>query len=250
MHKLNRNNRDKLQQFVAITGASEKSALQALKASDWHLEAAFDVFYSQPHPRSNAADVRRLEELYNRYKDQYSDMILAEGISNLCNELEVEPQDIVTLVLSWHMNAATACEFSKQEFITGLQALGVDSIAKLREKLPFMRSELKDEQKFHDIYNFAFGWAKEKGQKSLALDTAIGMWQLLFAEREWPLVTHWCDFLQDRHNKAISKDTWAQLLEFSRMVDPVLSNYDAEGAWPYLIDEFVEYLYDKNVVEK
>ncbi|EFH59047.1 hypothetical protein ARALYDRAFT_341389 [Arabidopsis lyrata subsp. lyrata] len=218
MHKLSRSNRDKLQQFVAITGASEKNALQALKASDWHLEAAFDVFYSQPQPRSNAADV--------------------------------EPQDIVTLVLSWHMNAATACEFSRQEFISGLQALGVDSIGKLHEKLPFMRSELKDEQKFHDIYNFAFGWAKEKGQKSLALDTAIGMWQLLFAERDWPLVTHWCDFLQDRHNKAISKDTWAQLLEFARTVDPVLSNYDAEGAWPYLIDEFVEYLYDKNVVEK
>ncbi|CAH8260246.1 unnamed protein product [Arabidopsis lyrata] len=250
MHKLSRSNRDKLQQFVAITGASEKNALQALKASDWHLEAAFDVFYSQPQPRSNAADVRRLEELYNRYKDPYSDMILAEGISVLCNDLEVEPQDIVTLVLSWHMNAATACEFSRQEFISGLQALGVDSIGKLHEKLPFMRSELKDEQKFHDIYNFAFGWAKEKGQKSLALDTAIGMWQLLFAERDWPLVTHWCDFLQDRHNKAISKDTWAQLLEFARTVDPVLSNYDAEGAWPYLIDEFVEYLYDKNVVEK
>ena len=43
-----------------------------------------------------------------------------------------------------------------------------------------MRSELKDDQKFREIYNFAFGWAKEKGQKSLALDTAIGMWQLLF----------------------------------------------------------------------
>ncbi|CAG7877759.1 unnamed protein product [Brassica rapa] len=234
-HKLSRSNRDKLQQFVAITGASDKNALQALKASDWQLEAAFDMFYSQPQPRSN---------------DPYSDMILAEGISVLCSDLQVEPQDIVTLVLSWHMNAATACEFSKEEFFGGLQALGVDSIGKLQEKLSFMRSELKDEQKFHEIYNFAFGWAKEKGQKSLALDTAIGMWQLLFAEREWPLVNHWCDFLQNRHNKAISKDTWAQLLEFARTVDPALSNYDAEGAWPYLIDEFVEYLYDKSVVEK
>ncbi|CAA7016260.1 unnamed protein product [Microthlaspi erraticum] len=249
MNKLSKSNRDKLQQFVAITGASEKNALQALKASDWRLEAAFDVFYSQPQPKSNA-DTRRLEELYNRYKDQYSDMILADGVSVLCNDLQVEPQDIVTLVLSWHMNAATACEFSREEFIGGLQTLGVDTIGKLHEKLPFLRSELKEEQKFHEIYNFAFGWAKEKGQKSLALDTAIGMWQLLFAEREWPLVNHWCDFLQDRHNKAITKDTWEQLLEFSRTVDPVLSNYDADGAWPYLIDEFVEYLFEKSVIQK
>ncbi|GMQ05004.1 hypothetical protein CsSME_00050213 [Camellia sinensis var. sinensis] len=72
-----------------------------------------------------------------------------------------------SLVLSWHMKAATMCEFSKQEFIG---------------------------EKFREIYDFAFGWAKEKGQKSLALDTAIGMWQLLF--KQWPLVDHWCQFLQ------------------------------------------------------
>lgn len=37
---------------------------------------------------------------------------------------------------------------------------------------------------------------KLQGQKSLALDTAIGMWQLLFAEKQWPFVDHWCQFLQ------------------------------------------------------
>ncbi|KAK6947202.1 hypothetical protein RJ641_000675, partial [Dillenia turbinata] len=209
-HKLGRGNRDKVQQFMVITGASEKVALQALKASDWHLEGAFDVFYSQP---------------------------------------QVDPQDIVMLVVSWHMKAATMCEFSKQEFIGGLQALGVDSLEKLRERIPFMRSELKDDQKFREIYNFAFGWAKEKGQKSLALDTAIGMWQLLFAEKQWLLVDHWCQFLQARHNKAISRDTWSQLLEFTWTVDPTLSNYDAEGAWPYLIDEFVEYLNENGIIQ-
>lgn len=31
---------------------------------------------------------------------------------------------VFQLVLSWHMNAATACEFSKEEFFGGLQALG------------------------------------------------------------------------------------------------------------------------------
>ncbi|EYU33798.1 hypothetical protein ABFS82_08G159800 [Erythranthe guttata] len=249
MNKLGRGQRDKLQQFMSITGASEKVAVQALKSSDWQFEGAFDLFYTNSNVKS-VADTRHLEELYNRYKDPYADMILADGISVMCNDLQVDPQDIVTLVISWHMKAATMCEFSKPEFIGGLQSLGIDSLEKFRERIPFMRAEMKDEQKFRDIYNFAFGWAKEKGQKSLALDTAIGMWQLLFAERQWPLVDHWCQFLQARHNKAISRDTWAQLLEFARTVDPALSNYDPDGAWPYLIDEFVDYLAENGVFQK
>lgn len=250
MNKLGRGHRDKIQQFVTITGASEKVATQALKASDWHLDGAFDIFYSQPQPKSSFADTRHIEELYNRYKDPYADMIMADGISNLCNDLQVDPQDIVMLVVSWHMKAATMCEFSKQEFVGGLQSLGIDSLEKFRDRIPSIRSELKDDQKFKEIYNFAFGWAKEKGQKSLALDTAIGMWQLLFEEKQWPLVEHWCQFLQARHNKAISRDTWSQLLEFARSVDPTLSNYDAEGAWPYLLDEFVEYLKENNIIQQ
>lgn len=249
MHKLGRGHRDKVQQFMAITGTSEKFALQALKATDWNLEGAFDLFYSQPQIRS-IPDSRHVEELYQRYKDPYTDMIMADGISSLCNDLQVDPGDIVMLVISWHMKAATMCEFSRQEFFLGLQTLGVDSIEKFKERIPYLRSELKDEQKFRDIYNFAFTWAKEKGQKSLALDTAIGMWQLLFAEKQWPLVDQWCQFLQARHNKAISKDTWSQLLEFAKMVDPSLSNYDAEGAWPYLIDEFVEYLGENGLLHR
>ncbi|KAJ7982073.1 Defective in cullin neddylation protein [Quillaja saponaria] len=248
MHKLGRGNRDKLQQFMAITGASEKIAVQALKASDWNIEGAFDVFYSQPQVKP-FSDSRHLEELYNRYKDPNVDMIHADGITLLCSDLQVDPQDIVMLVVSWHMKAGTMCEFSKQEFFGGLQSLGIDSLEKFRDRMSYMRSELKDDQKFREIYNFAFGWAKEKGQKSLALDTAIGMWQLLFAENQWPLVDHWCQFLQARHNKAISRDTWSQLLEFARNVNPNLSNYDAEGAWPYLIDEFVEYLNENGIIQ-
>ncbi|KAG6504149.1 hypothetical protein ZIOFF_036480 [Zingiber officinale] len=180
----------------------------------------------------------------------YVDMIVVDGISLLCTDLQVDPQDIVMLVVSWHMKAATMCEFSRQEFIGGLQSLGIDTIEKFREKLSYMRSELRDDQRFREIYNFSFGWAKEKGQKSLALETAIGMWQLLFAEWHWPLVDHWCQFLQLKHNKAISRDTWSQLLEFAKTIDLQLSNYDEEGAWPYLIDEFVEYLTENGIVQR
>ncbi|CAK7326055.1 unnamed protein product [Dovyalis caffra] len=315
---------------MSITGASEKVAAQALKASDWHLEGAFDVFYSQPQARTYT-DSRHLEELYNRYKDPYVDMVLVDGITVLCNDLQSnitighEPQKLIgypdgilkiyqkmdKLVVSWHMKAATMCEFSKQEFIGGLQALGIDSLDKFRERIPYMRSELMDEQKFREIYNFAFGWAKEKvhavvykactwGQKSLALDTAIGMWQLMFAEKQWPLVDHWCQFLQcasvlltrlgiiKQSPGTLGLNYWnlpgsvrdveldltslrgvgglpkfmsvETLQTFEKLckiaihppftVDPTLSNYDAEGAWPYLIDEFVEYLNENGIMQK
>ncbi|KAK3155249.1 hypothetical protein QOZ80_2BG0200790 [Eleusine coracana subsp. coracana] len=79
--------------------------------------------------------------------------------------------------------------------------------------------------------------------------TAIGMWKLLFAERNWPLIDHWCQFLQVRHNKAISRDTWSQLLEFVKTIVPQLTNYDAEGAWSYLIDEFVDHLKENGAVQ-
>lgn len=65
-----------------------------------------------------------------------------------------------------------------------------------------------------EIYNYAYNFACEKGQKCLQLDMAIGMWQLLFADRPWPLLEQWCTFLQQNHKRAISRDTWVQLLEF------------------------------------
>ncbi|KAJ8568402.1 hypothetical protein K7X08_027935 [Anisodus acutangulus] len=241
MNKLGFARKEKVQQFMSVTGASEKVAIQTVKTKDWHLEGALEAFYSQEHIKE-ATEKNPWEVLFNKYKDPNVDMIMADGISNLCNDLQVNPDDIVMLVLAWEMRAETMCEFSKQEFIGGVESLEIDSMEKFKKKIPILRSQLKDEDTFRDIYNFAFDWAKEKGQKSLALETGIALWQLLFAEFKWPLVDQWCQFIQERHSKAISRDLWLQLLEFARTVDSTLSNYDAEGAWPWLLDEFVEYL--------
>jgi DCN1-like protein 1/2 len=251
MNKLNKAQKEKVRQFCTIADATEKASIVALKAADWNVEAAFEFYYSQPHPSSpqTRTDQRQLEALYSRYKDPHADQINVEGVSQFCDDLQVDPGDVVMLVIAWHMGAATMCEFSREEFISGLKSIGVDTISKLRQQLPSLRAELKDDSKFREVYMFAFDWAKEKGQKSLALETALGMWKLLYAQKSWPLVDNWCSFLQQKHNKAISKDTWSQAFEFAKSIDPSLSNYDSEGAWPYLLDEFVDWLKETGQVQ-
>ncbi|KAL6761576.1 Cullin binding-domain-containing protein [Haematococcus lacustris] len=241
---MNRAQKEKLAHFRAITGAGDKAAAECLKQLNWALEPAIDHFYTcGKYSSAPSIDNRAIETLYKSYKDRDEDAITAEGIMKFCADLKVEPADVVMLVIACYMNAAYMGEFTKDEFISGMVKLGCDSMDKLRNKLPELRAELKSPSRFKDIYNYAYTFSREKGQKCVQLDTALGMWQLLFpADRPWPLLDDWCEFLTKQHGgKAISKDTWTQLLDFIRTVKPDLSNFDPDNsAWPYLIDEFVE----------
>lgn len=174
--------------------------------------------------------------------------MLAEGIARLCDDIGVDPSDPVMLALSWRIGAATMCEWSRDEFVRGVKELGCAAgAASLKAQIPSLRREMGDAAKFSEMYAYAFGWAAEKGHKCLQLDTALAMWRLLLGEGTprpggaWPLLDRWLAFLQRAHNgRAVGRDTWLQLLEFVRTVRGDMSDYDENGAWPYLLDEFVE----------
>jgi len=57
----------------------------------------------------------------------------------------------------------------------------------------------------------------------------VPLWQLLLGG-QFPLLDQWCQFVQEHYKKAISRDTWNLLLDFSRNVKSDMSNYDADGA--------------------
>lgn len=224
-----------------------------MKEARWDLEVGLEMFFTMPMAAtSSSTDPAVLETLYAKYKaeDDDEDMIGASGIEKFCEDIEIDPIDPVILVISMKMSATSMGKYSREEFMGGMRKMGVDSVDKLKAKLPSLRAELQDEHKFKEVYEFSFNFSKELNQKSLPLETAAAMWKVLLTDR-WALVDEWCDFLAAEHNKAITHDTWSQALEFSRSIGPDLEGYDPAGAWPYLIDEFVEAkLEAKNNAEK
>lgn len=102
-----------------------------------------------------------------------------------------------------------------------------------------------DSRQFNCFYDFVFFACRENGQKNITVNRAISAWRLVLAGR-FRLLNQWCNFVEEHQKHNISEDTWQQLLAFSRCVNEDLDGYDPKGAWPVLIDDFVEHMYRIN----
>ena len=223
---------------------SEKNALEVLKALNFQLEPAIDHYYTHGLASTNSScNLTQIQAMFVKYVDQATGCIGVDGLVAFCSDLDVDPSDIAMLCISHHMNAATMLEYTKEEWSNGMIKMQVDSIDKLKRKLPELRGEVHNEEKFHELYLYTFGFLCEKGKKCVELESAQGMWKLLFSgPRHWPLVDDWCEFLGSQYkDRAISRDTWNQLYDFTKQTKPDLSNFDETAAWPVMIDEFVEW---------
>ncbi|KAM7267095.1 hypothetical protein ACFE04_009261 [Oxalis oulophora] len=99
-----------------------------------------------------------------------------------------------------------------------------------------------DFSEFSRFYGFVFFVCRENGQKNITVSRAVTAWRLILAGR-FRLLNQWCDFVEKNQRHNITADTWQQVLAFSRCVHENLEGYDPEGAWPVLIDDFVEHMY-------
>ncbi|SPP84729.1 DCN1-like protein 5 isoform X1 [Drosophila guanche] len=164
-----------------------------------------------------------------------------DGMEKFCEDIGVEPENIVMLVLAYKMGATQMGFFSKKEWVKGLTELECDSTIKMVVKLDYLRSILNDANSFKSIYRYAYDFAKDSDQRSMDIITAKAMLSLLLG-KHWPLYTQFAQFLEQSKYKVINKDQWCNILEFSRTICMDLSNYDIDGAWPVMLDEFVEWM--------
>lgn len=164
-----------------------------------------------------------------------------EGMEKFCEDIGVEPENVVMLVLAYRMQARQMGFFTQEEWVRGLTELQCDSIAKVQARLDHLKLLLNDPTHFKHIYRYAYDFARDKDQRSMDMETAKAMLGLLLG-KHWPLYSHFSHFLDQSKYKVINKDQWCNILEFSRTINMDLSNYDVDGAWPVMLDEFVEWL--------
>ncbi|GAB2212328.1 hypothetical protein Drorol1_Dr00020288, partial [Drosera rotundifolia] len=166
--------------------------------------------------------------IYKRFCD------IRAGTAYLCNEENISDE-----------SGKGSCV--KQAFteLSMFIASTLNLSASIYEQLLKLMSQLNlmgDFTEFSNFYDFVFFICRENGQKRITVSRAVSAWRLVLAGR-FRLLNHWCDFVEKNQRHNISEDTWRQVLAFSRCVHEDLEGYDAAGAWPVLVDDFVEHMY-------
>lgn len=195
-----------------------------------------------------------------KYKDPAEPMILVDGTERLCQDLGVDPSDIVTLVIAWKCGCREMCEWTEEEFVQGLRAMAVTSVRELRPKLNDLRREVlrggspqlpeSGPGSYYDFYMFCHKYAAGKRAHVLPQDQAIQMWRILLTD--WvpsALLGSWIRFLEGnvKEYRNIQKDTWDGIRRFfiaaqKGTFGKDYETYDDSGAWPTSIDDFVAFL--------
>ena len=96
------------------------------------------------------------------------------------------------------------------------------------------------------MYNYVFDFTCEKGMKSLDVESAIAMWDMLIGDNKCKFMDKWKAFLEEKVAKkelyAITKDTWELFYELVEQTNGDLIKFEDDGAWPVLIDQFYTYV--------
>ncbi|KAI9508694.1 DUF298-domain-containing protein [Russula earlei] len=227
---------------------------------------------------------QRAEVLFSQFADEDTpDVIGTEGFERLCNEARVPLDGALPLLLAWQLDSHEMGKISKKEWMEGTAALHVSSLASFaivlhdlnslivlgkpagpsRSALSHVKSQkgavydrtryetyaADIEKAFSSFYGFCFSLAKPESSRNIDMETACALWSVVLAP-QFPLITDVTEFINTTGNyKGVNKDLWSMMFEFCRDTRRDLSNFEADGAWPTIIDEFVRWKNARTIIQ-
>ncbi|EJF62622.1 Cullin binding-domain-containing protein [Dichomitus squalens] len=117
-------------------------------------------------------------------------------------------------------------------------APSISDASELYDRNKYYRYAADKNQAFAELYAFCFALARPPTARNIDMDTASAFWSVLVVPK-YAIMKDIIEFINEKGTyKGVNKDLWNMVLEFSRTIQPDLSNYEADGAWPTLLDDF------------
>ncbi|AOW07726.1 defective in cullin neddylation protein 1 [Yarrowia lipolytica] len=228
-----------IRRVMTFTGSKEKTARDALEKFDWNVEVAIDHILNTPQ-----VDLSGASKVFDKYRNADSDEIDLDGTIQYITDLGLSLEEPTVLAVAMTAGSPSVGTFTRKPFVEGWAAIGGDTLP-AQQKLcrSFAESMTSLNADFQKIYKFTYGFLLQEGQRVLPQETAVDYWRLLLTGK-YEHLDKWLSFVTEKYKRNISRDAWNMLYEFMlfQAKDPSLESYDEDGAWPSVIDEYVEFL--------
>lgn len=198
--------------------------------------------------KSTTKQFDRIDNLFESYANKSLGLIDPDGIEALCKDVHVDHTDVRMLILAWKLKAEKQGYFSKDEWQKGLKCLGADTLPKLRKAINGLKKEVTVPECFEDFYSYAFQYClTEEKQRSVDIETICELLNVVLRSEFPTQVNLLTEYLKIQNDyRALNIDHWRNFYRFFKEVSLIdLRSYDSSQAWPVILDNFVDWLKEK-----
>ncbi|KAG8424118.1 Scaffold-type E3 ligase [Metarhizium acridum] len=210
-----------------------------------------------PSPTESKLDAQ-FDTLRDEKNDEKDKMELESTMEYLSSKLNISLENAELFVALELLQAPSVGEITRRGYVDGWKAAGAGTTHQ-EQALHIQRlsSALSTNPVlFKRVYKYTFVAGREGDQKALSLENALIYWGMLFSPPGmlWKSENHdwldlWKTFLNEKWTRSVNKDMWNMTLEFAlkSVADESLSFWNEDGAWPSVIDDFVEWCRGKGI---
>jgi len=201
-----------------------------------------------------SGDKKKLSKLFDRsYADEDDPDIMSEpGMLKFFKDCGVNAESHETLIVSYLLKCPEMGILGRDEFVEGFFAQGCTDKADMKKAVQAKcRSVNGDVRAWKAFYRWVFVHVREdEKKKTIPTGLAMQLWQILFRRERarLKLLDAWLGYCAEEEEgelKSVSRDLWEQIYDFLKETQTVDDYDDAGGSWPVAVDEFVEYLQEK-----